>query len=53
LLVPEESCELQLDLLAQLAEIFSDRRFMAALRATGSSTETLALLKREVVVHAA
>jgi PTS system nitrogen regulatory IIA component len=52
LLVPEGACDQHLELLSQLAGIFSNRRLLADLRATGSSRETFALLKREVAVYA-
>jgi PTS system nitrogen regulatory IIA component len=53
LLVPMESTETHLELLAQLAELFADGHMLAELRATGSPTETLALLNRQVAAHAA
>lgn len=46
LLVPEESTEEHLQLLAQLAEMFSDRLFCTRLRQTTENGDLLALIER-------
>ncbi len=53
LLVPAAACDLHLELLAQLADMFSQQGLLAGLRASGSSRETLSLLRSEVARHAA
>jgi len=45
LLVPENSTEEHLQLLAQLAEMFSDEQFVARLRAADSSSDLFATLR--------
>lgn len=46
LLVPEQSTQEHLQLLAQLAEMFSDAAFVASLRNAGSAAELHTLLSR-------
>ncbi len=46
LLVPEQSTQEHLELLAQLAEMFSDAQFVSGLRAAGSSADLHARLSQ-------
>lgn len=53
LIVPEESTEEHLGLLAQLAEMFSDEATLAQLRATENPAALLALMGKQASSHAA
>ncbi len=53
LLVPEESREEHLELLSQLAELFSDKTALARIRSTEHADELLNLFRDQATSHAA